>query len=197
MRPVGVALAVMVLISGSLAATAASASTGGITISKVVDVSNDQTAQNETPIAVNPANPANMITGANDWNYNDGCDVNTTLDGGAKWTPTLPSGFLPGVTKFTNDPAVPGDGAYDAGGDPTIAFSPDGKVAYYVCQAFNVTSPYQIALLLNRSYDGGLTWQHSGLTQISTFTGNGVSKGSNGQFPDHENIHVDPANGYI
>ena len=197
MRPVGVALAVMALISGSLAATAATASTGSITISKVVDVSDDQTAQNETPIAVNPANPANMITGNNDWNYNDGCGVNTTVDGGAKWTPTLPSGFLPGVTKFTNDPAVPGDGAYDAGGDPTIAFSPDGKVAYYACQAFNFTSPFQIALLLNRSYDGGLTWQHSGLTQISTFTGNGVSKGSNGQFPDHENIHVDPANGYI
>jgi hypothetical protein len=198
MRPVGVALAVIALISGSLAATAAtSASTSSITISNVVDVSNDQTAQNETPIAVNPANPANMITGNNDWNYNDGCGVNTTVNGGAKWTPALPSGFLPGVTKFTNDPAVPGDGAYDAGGDPTIAFSPDGKVAYYACQAFNFTSPYQIALLLNRSYDGGLTWQHSGLTQISTFTGNGVSKGSNGQFPDHENIHVDPTNGYI
>src|SRR5512135_2936882 len=197
MRPVGVALAVIALISGSLAATAATASAGGITISKVVDVSGDQTAQNETPIAVNPANPANMITGNNDWNYNDGCGVNTTVDGGANWTPTLPNGFLPGITKFTNDPAVPGDGAYDAGGDPTIAFSPDGKVAYYVCQAFNFTSPYQIALLLNRSYDGGLTWQHSGLTQISAFTGNGVSKGSNGQFPDHENIHVDPTNGYI
>src|SRR5206468_6705564 len=69
--------------------------------------------------------------------------------------------------------------------------------AYYVCQAFNVASPFQIALLLNRSYDGGRTWQHTGLTQISTFTGNGVSKGSNGQFPDHENIHVDPATGWI
>jgi hypothetical protein len=92
---------------------------------------------------------------------------------------------------------VPGDGAYDAGGDPSIAFSPDGKVAYYVCQAFDFTSPYSIALLLNRSYDGGRTWQSSGLTQISTFTGNGVSKGSNGQFPDHENVHVDPTNGWI
>jgi len=39
-----VALAVMALISGSLAATAATASTGSIPISKVVDVSDDQTA---------------------------------------------------------------------------------------------------------------------------------------------------------
>jgi hypothetical protein len=197
MRPASVALAAVTLVAGSLVAGNATASSSSITVSNVVDVSADQTAQNETPIAVNPANPLNMITGDNDWNYNDGCGVNTTFDGGRTWTPALPNGFLPGVTKYTNDPAVPGDGAYDAGGDPTIAFSPDGKVAYYVCQAFNFTSPYQIALLLNRSYDGGRTWQHSGLTQVSTFTGNGVSKGSTGQFPDHENLHVDATNGYI
>jgi hypothetical protein len=159
--------------------------------------SGDVLSQNETPVAVNPANPNNMITGANDWNYNDGCAVNTSFDGGATWSATLPDGFLPGITKYTNDPDVPGTGAYDAGGDPTIAFSPDGTVAYYVCQAFNFTSPYEIALLLNRSYDGGATWQHTGLTQISTGTGKGVSKGSSGQFPDHESIHVDPTNGWI
>jgi hypothetical protein len=182
----------------ALAAIAGPAAAGNrISVGPVVDVSRDQTSQNETPLAVNPANPQNMITGNNDWNYNDGCGVNATFDGGKTWTPTLPNGFLPGVTKFTNDPNVPGTGAYDAGGDPTIAFSPDGKTAYYVCQAFNFTSPYQIALLLNRSTDGGLTWQSTGLTQISTWNGNGKSKGSEGQFPDHENLHVDPTNGYV
>ena len=169
---------------------------------KVVDVSQstpsgDVLSQNETPIAINPANPSNMITGANDWNYNDGCAVNSSFDGGRTWTATLPNGFIPGVTRFTNDPNVAGTGSYDAGGDPSIAFSPDGRIAYYVCQAFNVTSPFQIALLLNRSYDGGRTWQQSGLTQVSTGTGNGVSKGSNGQFPDHENLHVDPVTGWL
>jgi hypothetical protein len=175
----------------------ASAAGGKIAISPIVDVSRDQLSQNETPIAVNPANPANLITGANDWNYNDGCAVNASSDGGKTWTATLPNGFLPGVTKFTNDPNVPGTGAYDAGGDPTIAFSPDGKVAYYVCQAFDFTSPYDIALLLNRSYDGGFTWQRTGLVQISTFQGNGTTTGSNGKFADHENIHVDPTNGNV
>jgi hypothetical protein len=159
--------------------------------------SGDVLSQNETPIAINPANPRNMITGANDWNYNDGCAVNVSFDGGTTWTPTLPNGFIPGITRFTNDPNVAGTGAYEAGGDPTVAFSPDGKVAYFVCQAFNFTSPFQIALLLNRSYDGGRTWQTTGLTQVSTDTGNGVSKGSNGQFPDHENLHVDPTNGWL
>jgi hypothetical protein len=183
-------LSVAFVVLACLAAPAAAAG-NPILVSKVVDVSRDQTSQNETPLAVNPANTQNLITGNNDWNYNDGCGVNTSLDGGKSWTPTLPNGFLPGVTKYTNDPDVPGTGAYDAGGDPTIAFSPDGSTAYYVCQAFNFTSPYQIALLLNRSTDGGITWQSTGLTQVSTFNGNGVSKGSNGQFPDHENLHVD------
>lgn len=189
-------LAVLAVV-GTTASSAASAPTARIAVSSVVDVSRDQLSQNETPIAINPADPQNMITGANDWNYNDGCAVNATFDGGTTWTPTLPSGFLPGVTRFTNDPDVAGTGAYDAGGDPTIAFSPDGKVAYYVCQAFDFTSPYDIALLLNRSYDGGRTWQSSGLTQISTFNGNGTTTGSNGKFPDHENIWVDPTNGNV
>ena len=138
-----------------------------------------------------------MITGANDWNYNDGCAVNATRDGGKTWTPTLPNGFLPGITKFTNDPNVAGTGAYDAGGDPTIAFSPNGKIAYYVCQSFDFSSPFSIAMLMNRSTDGGFTWQSTGLTQVSTFTGNGISRGGNGQFPDHESLYVDPATGYV
>ncbi|HVA30013.1 MAG TPA: exo-alpha-sialidase [Gaiellaceae bacterium] len=190
-------VALAALAAAGIAATPAAAGGGKIGISPVVDVSRDQLSQNETPIAINPANPSNMITGANDWNYNDGCAVNTTSNGGATWTPTLPNGFLPGITSFTNDPSVPGTGSYDAGGDPTIAFSPDGKIAYYVCQAFDFTSPYDIALLLNRSYDGGFTWQKTGLVQISTFNGNGTTNGSNGKFPDHENIHVDPVTGYV
>jgi hypothetical protein len=189
-------LLVAVVAAAALAGLSAGAA-AAITVSPVVDVSRDQTSQNETPLAINPANPGNMITGNNDWNYNDGCGVNATRNGGKTWTPTLPNGFLPGITKFTNDPNVPGDGAYDAGGDPTIAFSPNGRIAYYVCQAFNFTSPFQIALLLNRSYDGGFTWQHTGLVTVSTFNGNGQTKGSNGKFPDHENVHVDPTNGYV
>ena len=194
MKRLLIALAAL-LVMGTTAWGAAAAPK--ITVSPVVDVNRDTLSQNETPIAVNPANPANMITGANDWNYNDGCAMNASFDGGATWTPTLPNGFLPGITKYTNDPNVAGTGAYDAGGDPTIAFSPDGKVAYYVCQAFDFTSPFDIALLLNRSYDGGRTWQSSGLVQISTFNGNGVTTGSKGKFADHENIHVDATNGYV
>jgi hypothetical protein len=160
----------------------------------VVNVSDDQTAQNETPLAVNPVNPDNLITGNNDWNYNDGCGVNASSDGGKTWTKTFPFGFIPGITKFTDDPNVDGTGIYDFGGDPAVAFAPDGKTAYFTCFGYQGTPPYQVALLLSRSYDGGLTWNAGGpsdpLTQVTTFTGNGKAKGSTGQFPDHESITV-------
>ncbi len=163
------------------------------TISNPVNVTRDQLSQNETPLAVDPANPQILLSGSNDWNYNDGCGMYVSTDGGASWTGALPEGYLPGVTKFTNNPDVPGTGAYDAGGDPVVAFSPDGNTAYFVCQAFNFTSPYQIQLLLNRGTvtSTGITWQTTGLTPISTWNGKGKTKGGIGQFPDHESIHVD------
>ncbi|MDB4899435.1 MAG: putative neuraminidase, partial [Gemmatimonadetes bacterium] len=159
----------------------------------VVNVTNDTTAQNETPIAVNPRNPLNFVVGANDWNYNDGCSVNASFDGGKSWTSTLPDGFLPGVTKYTNDPAVAGTGFYDYGGDPALAFGPDGT-AYYACFGYQASTPYGVALLMSRSTDGGKSWLKGGgaepLTRVSTWQGNGISRGSTGQFPDHEQIHV-------
>ena len=159
----------------------------------VVNVSRDTTAQNETPLAVNPLNSDNLLTGNNDWNYNDGCGVNASFDGGRSWTPTLPKGFLPGVTKYTNDPSVPGTGIYDFGGDPAVAFGPDGT-AYFACFGYQAAQPFAVALLLSRSTDGGRTWLKGGasqpLTLVSAFRGNGRARGSTGQFPDHDAIHV-------
>src|SRR3954468_9683669 len=89
----------------------------GPTVAFVRNVTNDTTAQNETPLAFNPRNPDNLVTGNNDWNYNDGCGVNASFDGGRTWTPTLPSGFLPGITRFTNEVDGVGTGEGDFGGD--------------------------------------------------------------------------------
>src|SRR2546426_3814413 len=104
----------------------------------VVDVSRDTTAQNETPVAVNPLNSSNLLTGANDWNYNDGCAYNVSFDGGRSWSLTLPNGFIPGLTRFTNDPSVPGTRAYEAARDPHVPVGPDGT-AHLPCQALNST----------------------------------------------------------
>ncbi len=158
-----------------------------------VNVSRDTTAQNETPLAVNPVNPLNLLTGNNDWNYNNGCGVNASMDGGQSWTPTLPSGFIPGITKYTDDPSVAGTGSYDFGGDPAVAFGPDGT-AYFACFGYQASPPYGVALYLSRSSDGGRTWLKGGSTQplalVSAFQGNGAARGSTGQFPDHDALYV-------
>src|SRR5438445_557040 len=157
----------------------------------VVDVSRDTTAQNETPGAANPSNPDNLLTAANDWNYNDGVAYNVSFDGGRTWSATLPDGFIPGLTRYTNDPSTPGTGFYDAAGDPAVAYGPDGT-AYLAAQAFNFfTPPYQIALYVTRSTDGGGHWSGNPV-QVSTWENKiGKSKGSEGQFPDHESMAVD------
>jgi hypothetical protein len=168
----------------------------------VVDVGNDTTAQNETPIAVNPTNPQNFIVGANDWNYNDGCAVNASFDGGKSWTPTVPNGFLPGITKYTNDPSVPGTGTGDFGGDPTVAFGKDGT-AYFACYTYRGSGygSLKAQLLLSRSVDGGRTWQKGGsidpLTVVAQWDASGITKGSTGQFQDHDFMWVDPTDGRI
>jgi hypothetical protein len=170
------------------AAAFTTGSAGAFTIGAPVNVTKDTLSQNETPLAVNPANPQMLLSGSNDWNYNDGCGMYVSMNGGTSWTGALPEGYLPGITKYTNDPNVAG-----TGGDPVVAFSPDGRTAYFVCQSFNFTPPYQIQLLLNRGTvtNTGITWQTTGLTPISTWNGNGKTKGGNGQFPDHESVHVD------
>ena len=53
-----IALAVLVTVAFAAALAGSAAAGNGITISSVVDVSQDQLSQNETPIAINPANPA-------------------------------------------------------------------------------------------------------------------------------------------
>jgi len=183
-------LAVLVLCAVAAVGARSAAAT---TIGAPVNVTRDDTSQNETPLAVDPAHPNILLSGSNDWQYNDGCGMYVSADGGASWTGALPEGYLPGVTKFTNNPDVPGTGAYEVGGDPVVAFSPDGTTAYFVCQAFNFSPPYQAQLLLNRGTvsSTGITWQTTGLTPISTWNGKGKTKGGNGQFPDHESIHVD------
>ena len=182
-------LALFALSAGTAAATS---------ISTPVNVTRDTTSQNETPLAVDPANPNIMVSGSNDWNYNDGCGQYVSVNGGQSWTGALPEGYVPGVTKFTNNPDVPGTGSFDAGGDPVVAFSPDGTQAYFVCQAFNFSSN-AIRLLLNRGTvtSTGIAWQTTGLTTVSAWNGNGKTRGGNGQFPDHESIHVDPVSGRI
>jgi hypothetical protein len=194
-RATSICLALMLVACNAEAPADLVVSESALSNPLVVNVSDDRTAQNETPLAVNPTDPENLITGNNDWNYNDGCGVNASFNGGKSWTKTFPFGFVPGITKYTDDPSVPGTGFYDYGGDPAVAFGSDGT-AYFACFGYQGTPPYGVALLLSKSTDGGRTWLAGGraapLTLVSAFTGNGQAKGSTGQFPDHEWITIAP-----
>ena len=109
---------------------------------------------NETSIAVNPTNPQNMIGGANDYQLglNPGGHVSETVlsrahvtfDGGKTWS------MFP---LFSNS-------AYQATGDPAVAFDASGH-AYYGTLGFRFVGPVNAQnpdVLVSNSGDGGKTW---------------------------------------
>ena len=126
---------------------------------------------NETSIAVNPINPLNMITNANDYQLllTPGGHVqetaytraHVTFNGGQTWS-LYPINF----------------NGYKATGDPAIAFDAAGR-AYMATLGFvwnsssNVTAP---DVLVESSSDGGQTW--STPTRVASGTGNSTSVGN-------------------
>ena len=133
---------------------------------------------NETSIAVNPTNPANMIGGANDYQLaiNPGGQVSQTLlsrahvtfDGGRTWS------------EFP----LNADSAYQATGDPAVAFDAAGH-AYYATLGFRFVGPVSALnpdVLVSDSADGGQTWR---ARRIATGSG---TFGSVGHLLDKEYI---------
>jgi hypothetical protein len=121
---------------------------------------------NETSIAVNPTNPLNMIGGVNDYQLAVNPDghvsetilsrAHVTFDGGKTWS------MYP----------VFSDSAYQASGDPALAFDSAGN-AYYGTLGFrfvskaNATNP---DVLVSNSSDGGKTW-----SVVRVASGSGVA----------------------
>jgi hypothetical protein len=127
-------------------------------------------AHNETSIAVNPANSANIVGGANDYQLgvNPGGHVtesvlsraHVSFDGGRTWT-EYPLGT---------------PGAYQATGDPAVAFDAAGH-AYYATLGFRFVGPANAQnpdVLVATSPDGGRTWTTHRIAQGS---GNETSVG--------------------
>jgi hypothetical protein len=117
----------------------------------VSNISNDGPASNgdnEVDIAINPANPENMIAGWNDYGdgYGNACGVGWTLDGGRTWH----TDWLRGMTPAGGNPT------YDFGaGDPSVGFLNDGT-AVFTCNAWSNTKP--TAIYVTTSRNGGQTW---------------------------------------
>jgi hypothetical protein len=131
---------------------------------------------NETAIAVNPADPDNMIAGTNDYQLalNPGGHVTAstlsratvTFDGGDTWA------VYPIRTGST----------YQATGDPSIAFDDAGN-AYYATLGFRFAGLFSGVnpdILVSSSHDGGVTWAPR---RIATGSG---SFGSVGDLLDKE-----------
>src|SRR4051794_16396598 len=135
-------------------------------------------SHNETSIAVNPTDPANMIGGANDYQLavNPGGHVSesvlsrahVTFDGGRTWS------MFP----------INANSAYQATGDPAVAFDDAGH-AYYATLGFRFVGPANAQnpdVLVATSSDKGRTWTEHRIAQGS---GN---EGSVGDLLDKEYV---------
>ena len=125
---------------------------------------------NETSIAVNPTNTSNILGGANDYQLglNPGGHVSETVlsrahvsfDGGKSWAE---------YPLYSNS-------AYQATGDPSVAFDASGH-AYYGTLGFRFVGPTKAQnadILVANSGDGGKAWS---VARVAQGSGNGTSVG--------------------
>jgi hypothetical protein len=108
----------------------------------------------EPSIAVNPANPKNVVTVYQEGRIADGGDATngfaTSTDGGKSWR----TGELPGLTTY------PGQGGvFERASDAVVAFGPNNVVyANSLVFDFNKDLGLRSGIAVNVSKDGGLHW---------------------------------------
>ncbi|MHB8606196.1 MAG: sialidase family protein [Thermoplasmatota archaeon] len=142
-------------------------------------VTNDPNNQDEITISANPTDAKNLVAGQNDYGYAGpgyvGQGLDYTTDGGATWT--------------RED--VPCQHNYDftSGGDPAVAFGPDGT-AYDAGIVFDGRAG-ESYIGFAKSTDKGATW-----SCIAPVVGTGIGGGAGGLW-DKPYIAVNQANGDI
>jgi hypothetical protein len=115
--------------------------------------------QIEPSIAVNPANPLNVVTGFQEGRVAGGGDETngfaTTFDGGKTWT----HGEVPKLTYNVGGTSGCGPGPCDRASDAVVAFGPDNSV-YFSSLTFDDSSQNGLcsSMAINVSRNGGLTW---------------------------------------
>lgn len=110
--------------------------------------------QNEQNLVINPTDRNNIVTSSNDYRYGFGaCWAYVTTDGGATWHNVI----MPGWTNITM-----AKGLFvktGCGGDPVMAFGPDGSL-YFSALTYNLDKfPREMSgVAVSKSTDGGLHW---------------------------------------
>ena len=127
----------------------APASAGSVSVGANVDVSNEPGPQSETSIAINPANPKQIVAGSNEI-FRLPMRGYFSSDGGRTW----------GAVDLPLPPPRNGSGM-DFGSDPGVAWDTRGNVFYsYIVvfwnQTFHAITGTEMAVA--RSSDGGQTW---------------------------------------
>jgi hypothetical protein len=133
----------------------------------------------EPSIAVNPANPNNLIAAWQQDRWSNGGargpGVAYSFDGGGTWTRTS--------TPMSRCSGGTGANAFERASDPWVTFAPDGT-AYQAALGINNVQNGDNAILVSRSTDGGRTWGPA--TTLRRDAGN--------FFNDKEAITADPTN---
>ncbi len=128
----------------------------------------------ETSVAVNPRDPRQILVS---W-IQDGRATDTVMasrDGGRSFSRIL----VPGLSACTG-------GAFKVASDPGVAFSADGRMAYFTAIVVDFTSTTDessaaTSMLVSRSFDGGFSWSVPYVIQPPT-----------GEFWDLPRLTADP-----
>ncbi|HSN18572.1 MAG TPA: sialidase family protein [Gammaproteobacteria bacterium] len=140
-------------------------------------------AEVEPYMAINPANPSNIIGSWQQDRFPDGgahgLVVGSSTDGGKHWNEHILPFSVCGGGNSTNG------GDYSRASDPWVTFAQDGSVAYVISISFSgntLQAGSNGAVLVSRSLDGGASWSNP----VALIT-DGASA-----FNDKESITADP-----
>jgi hypothetical protein len=138
-------------------------------------------AEVEPFVAVNPANPSNVIGVFQQDRWSNGgahgLVTEASLDGGATWTTSFPH-----FSTCAGGTAANG-GDYDRSSDPWVSIGPDGR-AYQISLSVNSAQTVS-AVLASTSTDGGLTWSEPATIKRDDSPDHFI-------FNDKESITADP-----
>jgi hypothetical protein len=131
-------------------------------------------AQNETSIAINPADSGQVVATYNDYRRGDGtCGIDFTTGSGQYQDGTMPNNFVRGEAFGGVSREY-----FQAGGDPSVAWDSHGN-AYYDCMMFERGTPttnnpdFSSGIYMFRSTgSGGASWNFPGRRVVQRFTTN-------------------------